>query len=401
MTTLNASDFAPYLVAFKAKYGHEYRGTTDDIETMILEGGDDNIDYVIEGMSVDEEERGLVTEDESEAFAKGDRSIAVVDDTIGSPYSYAVKIDAQFEQDLERQWQAALQNKRGAAVIMNDLFRVFGKETVCQVWPKPGSYKKGHGPVEKQVGDNDPFDKQKTVVRKPDGTTSEGERSFYADLVALSVRGKEITDAIEAAKEETTDIEKITNKATLQMKLSNYKSAIVRGVELGQRLYFCNQHTRMAAEIITDKDGEPKRSPKLVWVWDMDDRKNFTILSIGQFLGKKVWQDAMYSEIIAKKVRQSGEPSGDDFNLLVQGKLPLPRFDTVMAAVATFAEDVTNGRLRGDMKEYNALLTKLNGAGSDPLLMSMHSFSSFLDGLLSQPAFQKRIANNLQGRKTG
>ena len=399
MTSLNSSDFAPYLVAFKEKYGHDYGLPVESIEEIILEGEDDNVDAVIEGMEIEESEAGI--RDRLPAKPR------VIDDSMGSPYSYAIKFDAAFERDIEVLAKAAIENKRGAAVIMRDLFRLFGEETVTEVWPVPGSWKPGQAPKTNgafEAEANRVWDKE--TGPKPGGETGTITKSFYSDLIALSARGDRLLKEKAAFGDGFVGDKRLKLKrvAAITTQLSNFKSSIVRAVSLGQRIAFCNAYTRMHCEIETEViDGveQVAQSNKLVYIEDKDDRKKNDIITIGQFLGLKgVVEEATYAQIVGAAQRPPKVPA-TGLDLLVNGKLPLERFDTVMAASAIFAEDVTNGRLRGDLKEYNALLTKLNGAGSDPLLMSMHSFSAFLDGLLSQPAFQKRIANNLQGRKTG
>ena len=396
MTNLTQSDVQPYFDRYQSQYGDSAIAffTVDDIEALLADADDD--DAVIAAMRRHITEGGGITVNpptESEPITPTVAAVAVVDDTVGSPYSYAVKFDAAFEHDLETLYQAALENKRGAAVIMNDLFRMFGEDTVTEVWPKPNTWKAGHGPKELQVSDNEPYDKRNTIVRKPDGTTSEGTWSFYSDLVSMSARGTAILAQIERAKESTTVIDKVTDVSKLQTKLSNFKGAIVRAVELAKRMDFCNKHTKMAVEIITEVvDGKkvPKHTPKLIYVRDTNDRTKFNILTIGQFLSKPVKIDATYADIMGKRQRETDKTGPEVQNVHIRN---LNEFDDVINTTASFFTQLTT-----DTKAMNTLLTHLNSAGSDEHLTALNTIMVSIDAILSKPAYAKRLSDILTGQ---
>ena len=307
MTQLTQDDVQPYFDMYKSKYNVDAFAffTVDDIEGYLNEADSDDAVITMMHEHMGEAPTPVATDEQPITALPAKLDVAVVDTTIGSPYSYAIKFDGEFERDLETLAEAALQNKRGAAVIMNDLFRMFGEDTVVNAWPKPNTWKAGHGPKEMQVGDNVPFDKRNTIVRKPDGTTAEGTWSFYSELVSTSARGATILAQIEKAKGSVTVVDKVTDLAGLQLKLSNFKSAIIRAVELAKRIDFCNRYTKLGAEIVTEAiDGQrvPKRSTKLIFVRDIDDRTKFNVLSIGQFLGKPVKEGATYAEFKSTQI---------------------------------------------------------------------------------------------------
>lgn len=332
-----------------------------------------------------------------------------IDTSEGSAYAYAEKMDDKFQADLDVLAEAALQNKRGGAVIMDDLFRLYGEETVCNVWPVPGS-EADNG---RMLG-NRLAAKYKTTIRKEDGTTGEGKVDWYSEFVRYSPRGKELYRQKEslrgiAAKETGPhiledhksligDAVKLKSaKAALDGKINNAKSAIVRAVQLAQKMAHYNKTTTMGCQISREEDGTPAKSNRLVFIFNTEDRSKFDVLTIGQFLAlKNMEEGAKYSSIVGSTTRQRKTPETAKIDRTIN---TLDVWDETLAAEATFIDKVEEQIGRKEMKAYNALLTRLNAQGSDDLLLSINKIVNFYEAILSKPAYADRLAKLLGDTK--
>lgn len=423
-TTLTMADVREYLDAYKAKYGKDTTLTLDAMESIIEKAESDmTADDFAEAFH--EAEGEGETETNGEQMADGadrdedtntnetdDRSTSVeVDTSPGSAYDYASKMDDKLAEDLETSAKAALENKRGGAVIALDLIRLYGKDTIETVWPEPGS----KAEAGKSVIGNRAADNFKAQVRKEDGTTGEGNRSWYQVYVDNSPRGKDLLrqlDSVKAVKAGESDnpaileehkalrndaIKLAVHKAAIEGKRNNAKSALIRAVNLIQRMHFLNTKTDMHCELILEDDGTPAMSNKLVYVKDKKDEKKFNILTIGQLLALKVIEGGTYSAISGSTTRPPKTGTGTQ---PVEVKIEkVEDFDKVTAVYATFIDRINESIARQDMKAYNALLTHLNAAGTGDLLLSLNSVMNFIEGLLSKPSLSRRLADLLAKEK--
>lgn len=402
MSNITMSDVVEYFNAYKAKYEEECTLPLDAIEEIMEEASD--TDAMIAAMY-----EAQHTDDETE----DDRSepVSVVEDTSeGSAFAYAARMDDTIGEHLDTLSKAALENKRGAAVIMDDLFRIYGKETVCDVWPVPGT-KADKG----RMTGNRLAAKYATTVRKEDGTTAEGTVDWYSELVRYSKKGKEI-EAIKASLKGISADEKgphiladheylrgdkvriVAAKAAIDGKFNNAKASIVRAVQLAQKMAFYNKYTTMGCEISREEDGQPVASNKLVYIFNTEDRSKFNVLSIGQLLAlKNMEEGAKYSAIVGSTTRQRKVETAPKVDYTINN---LDTFDAEIAAVATFFDKLEEATNRKDMKVYNQLLTRLNAEGSGDLLLSMNQIMNSIEVILSKPTYADRLAKLLaQGKK--
>lgn len=379
IAAVSPEDVKEYRGYFKLVHDRDTTLTHEDLVSLVLSTTDDMEpkDWAEVILNAEEEE----TETETD-----DRSLDDVDQTPGSAYSYAIRFDAAFEKDIDVLAEAALENKRGGAVIMNDLFRIFGEETVCNVWPQPGS-EKG------KVGDNEAYDKESTDITKVDGTTGKGTRSFYQDMVDLSAKGAQLLKEKTALKDKQGDVLHYKPKmAAIDGRRSNFKSVIVRAVNLAKKIAFVNSKTGMHAEIVMDTDDNNQpvvaKSNKVIFIKDDNNQTKFDVITIGQFLALKVSEGATYSAIVGTSQRATKAGTGPVAqNVKIE---TIPQFDDVSAEMATFFERLTN-----DAKASNAFLTHLNGAGTDDLLLSLNAIMLGIDGYLSKPGIDKRLKDLL------
>lgn len=398
--TLTMSDVAPYTDAFKAKYGRNTTLSLDDIEQIIERAeGDMSADDFAEAFKEAEPEIDDADYPNGKADDRSAAPAYVQDTKPGSAWDFAQRMDKQFSDDLETSAKAALENKRGAAVIMLDLFRLYGKDTVENVFPVPGSKKW-------EQNDNQPFDKYKVPKTLEEGSTA--ERSWYSDFIEASPRGKDLFAQRESIKKSGTEGAKaevmpehqhligdkrkrVAARAAIDGKINNFKAAIVRAVNLAKRLAFVNQSTGMEAILMTEDDGKPVESTKLVYIEDKSNKTVSDVITIGQFLALKVAEGATYSAIVGTTQRAPRTPEAT-----VEVKVEtLPQFDAVVTEVHTFIDKINEAIGKKDMKAYNALLTHLNGAGSDDILLSMNAVMNFFEGMLSKPGISKRLADLL------
>jgi len=407
MSTLTAQDVMPYTLAFKAKYGRDTTLSLDDMESVIMNA-----------------EADMTAEDFAEAFKEAESDDRSDDDNAngnepavppqviesGSAWDYAQRLDTdkQFNDDLETNAKAALEGKRGAAVIRRDLVRLFSEDTIAMVWPIPGSDSKDH----KWGGDNRQLHRYPTVVRDNDGQSKPGQGDWYYDLLDGTTEGKRIVAALEsikAAKKGETgkhilpehaaivgdEIKLTTMKTALESKRTFRKSAIIRVVNLVQSMHRINNETEMGVELITvdnKPEGEPVHSPKLLYVYNKKDQKQFRILTIGQLLALDVTKakadGGTYNAVVGTTGRQPKGAGKEAVTVPEIDKVGL--FDEWSAVGATFFD-----KLIGDAKATNQLLTHLNSAGTDDLLLSLNRIALGIDGFLSKPGISKRLSELL------
>lgn len=401
MSNLTMADVAQYFTAFQAKFGYPCNLSVDDIEQILMGVEDDDEAIIVnamnDAMKPDEDEEDNSSESEVPA-------IETAED--GSPYSYSAKMDDAFDQHLEVLAEAALQNKRGAAVIMFDLHRLHGADTINMVWPEPGS----NADNGRMIG-NRLADKFKTVVKKEDGTSGEGEVSWIKEYVRTSPRGKKLYAAKESIRgvsaKETgphileehkfligDNVKQKAYKSTAEQRITSANGAIARAVTLSQRMHLCNTKTTMGARISCDDDGSPVQSNKLVFVWNTEDPTKFDLLTVGQFLALKVEEGKKYNEIVGSTRRAPRKAEETKIDRTVS---TLDVFDETAAAFATFFDKIEEQTARKEMKAYNALLTRLNAAGSDDLLLSLNKVMVNIDALLSKPGISDRLSKLLAG----
>jgi len=457
MSTLTAQDVMPYTLAFKAKYGRDTTLSIDDMEAVIMnaeadmtaedfaeafkeaevdtndrsQNNDDN-GVVMAGDIDDYRKRFpkqtakysdkqlsdlvMATEDDMDDadwikyFETGsipsDEPSTVIESTDAYEYSKRLDADKQFNDDLETNAKAALENKRGAAVIRRDIVRLFGEETIATVWPIPGSSNKTH------PGSNRKLHRYPTIVRDSEGQSKAGEGDWYYDLLDGTTEGKRLVAAIEsikAAKKGETgkhilpehaalagdEIKLTAVKAQLEGKRSTKKAAIIRAVNIVQTMHRLNNETEMAVELITDDgtpEGMPVESQKLLYVYNSKDRKQFRVLTIGQLLAldvdKAKGDGGTYNAVVGTTGRQ---PKGAGKEAKTVPQIDnVALYDECTAVYATFFD-----KLIGDAKATNALLTHLNSAGTDDLLLSMNKIALGLDGFLSKPGIAKRLSDLL------
>lgn len=400
--TLAPSDVKEYRDMYAAVHGKPSTLTHEQLVSMVLSTEDDMepAQWV-----------ALMVSTEAE-LAPSDQPV-VVDTKPGSAWDYAKKMsDPQFQADLETNAQAALENKRGAAVIRRDLVRLYGLETIQTVWPIVGSSEKTHG-----KGTNRPLHKYPTMVRSADGETKPGEGDWYADLFDASPVGVELNKKIaslKAAKAGETagkdvlpehkaiamdEIKLATEKAVLDGFRTNKKNAIIRAVNLVQRMHRINTEIEMVVELITDDgkpEGVPVKSNKLIYARNSKDAKQFRILTIGQLLALDIDKikaaGGAYANATVKRKPKTPGGTVAVQNIKVES---VDHFDDGMSAYARFFE-----RLMADTKASNAMLVHLNSAGTNDLLLSMNAVMLGLDGYLSKPGISKRLADLLAEGKT-
>lgn len=407
MATLTMADVAQYFVAFQTKNGFPCTLSVDDME-QILEGTeDDDEDIIIAAMA------DAMKPDADETGTDPDRSMPI-EVKAGSGWSFASRLDDKvFREHLETNAEAALENKRGAAVIGNDLIRIFTREAIIGVFPIIGSTPKTHPNA------NRPTHKYDTLVKDTaTGEDKPGTGDWYADLFDGSQEGKDWkvqSDSLKAAKAgekgkhvlakhaamEGDEVALIAERSYLDTFRTNKKNAIVRAINLIQRMARINEETEAVCRIVTQDGsptGEPARSNKLVFIKNTKDETKFRVLTIGQALGldidkaKASQLGATYQALIGTKKRKPKTTAGvQDVKIET-----IPQYDNVTAEYAHFFE-----KLRTDTKAMNAFLTHLNGAGSDDLLMSMNGIMTDIDSYLSKPAYQKRLALLLTTERDG
>lgn len=394
MSTLTMADVAEYFSAYKAKYNEPLTLSLDSVEQVLMGTEEDDLEIILPAL------HDAMQPDETETETN-DRLPVERDERPGSAYSYAVKMDATFERDLETFAQAALENKRGGAVIMLDLFRNYGQETIEAVWPKPGSYKPGQGHLDTEAGSNEPWDKEDTSITKVDGTTGKGTKSFYQELVDLSPKGNALLAERTELKKVVGDVKGVKPKLSLvESKRTSYKSAIIRAVNLAQKMAFCNAKTGLQCEVVMDVDDNGNNivayGTKLIFIKSKTDQTKFDVITIGQFLALKVSEGATFLQITGttqRKPRAAAAPM--EVNINSSGD-----FDVVTAAYATFIDRIEEAMNKKDMKPYNGLLTHLNSDNSTDLLLSMNKIVNFFEPLLSKPGISTRLAKALGDEKT-
>lgn len=402
MSTLTMNDVASQLAAFRTKYNRETTLSLDDIEGIVMNA-----------------EADMSDEDFAEAFfeaetpdSNDDRSAPDVV-TAGSGWSYAAKLDdKEFREHLETNAKAALENKRGAAVLRRDLIRLFTLATIESVWPIPGSTEKTH------PGINRALHKYPTIVKDADGMDKAGTGDWYADLFDGSADGKawavqsaslKSVKANETGKHILPEHEKlrgdevklVTARSALDSHRTNKKNAIIRTVNLIQKMARINEETEAVVRLVTENgkdDGDPVASNKLLFLKNTKDETQFRVLTIGQILALNVDKakananGATYTALIGTTGRAANSGTGSDVqNVKVDS---IKQFDDVTAAYATFFDKLVN-----DPKATNALLTHLNGAGSDDLLLSLNAVMNGIDGYLSKPGISARLSKLLADGK--
>lgn len=383
MSALTMKDVAPYFTKYLELNGEACTLSIDVMEEIMSSA--DSEDAMLAAM----------LEAQTSSDENDDRSPAsdVTDTSMGSAYSYAVKFDKAFEDKIKVLADAAIENKRGAAVIMQDLFRLFGEETVVDVWPVPGTYKPGNGGNKAiHAGDNERWDKEDTSITKADGTTGKGTRSFYADLVGNSALGHDMTTGKETAKKAIGDVKTTKpDAAAFELKLTTFKGAIARAANLAKRIAFLNNKTEVQVSVIME-EGEVKKSNKVIFIKNSKDDSKFDVITIGQLLALKVVEDGTYAAITGTTQRASRSGTGSQ-----EGVVPevnsLDMFDKVTASYATFFDKLNEAIGKKDLKAYNALLTRLNAAGSDDLLQSLNTIMNSIEAILSKPGISKRLAD--------
>lgn len=388
---LTMADAAPYFVQYKEKFGQDCALSLDVFEELMGGAADD--DALLQSMHDTQNS----TDDDT-----SDRSVPDVIEA-GSAWEYAKKLaDPEFVEHLEKNAQAALENKRGAAVIRRDLVRLFGLETIESVWPIPGSTAKTH------PGFNRVLHKYPKIVKDADGQDKPGEGDWYFDLFDGSPEGKALNakiSSLKAAKAGETgkhilpehakiagdEIKLATTKAALDGFRTNKKNAIIRAVNLVQRMARINTETEAVAELCTidgKPEGEPEMSNKLIYIRNSKDAKQFRILTIGQMLALSVDKakaaGATYTALIGTTGRKPKTPETAQ-NIKVE---TVKAWDDTIAAQASFVESVSDA---SNVKAYNAYLTYLNGAGTDDLLLSMNKVMNFMEATLSKPMLAKRL----------
>lgn len=393
MTNITQVMVAPYFTAYLAKYGTECTLSLDVIEEIMNDASDEAamLAAMHEAMQSSDEK-----DDRSTNTALVERDM-----TPGSAYSYAVKFDGEFDKKITILADAAIENKRGAAVIMLDLFRLFGEETVCEVWPVPGTYKPGNGGAKAvHAGDNEAWDKEDTSIQKEDGTTSKGVKSFYSDIVALSSLGHDWKNSEDAAKKVIGDVKASKPDASAAgLKIGTFKTAIARATNLAKRIAFLNNKTEVTVEVIKEADGSVKKSNKVLYIRNSKDASKFDIITIGQLLALKVVEGGTYAAITGTTQRASKSGTGPQ-----EGVVPevnsLDMFDKVTASYANFFDKLNEAINKKDMKAYSALLTRLNAAGSDDLLWSLNTIMNGIEAILSKPGVEKRLGALLADGKS-
>jgi hypothetical protein len=287
---------------------------------------------------------------------------------------------------------------------MLDLFRIYGQDTVETVFPKPGSKKW-------EQSSNIPWDKYKAPKSLEEGSTS--DRSWYVDFIEASNRGKRLIaerESIKASAKGTDGVmpehghlvgdkkRRAVAMAAIQGKMNNAKQAIIRAVNLAHKLAFVNAHTEMEAILMTEDDGTPVASNKLIYIEDKTKKTQSDVVTIGQFLAYKVTDGATYNAIVGTTTRAAGSGTGPQAEPEINVNT-LTQFDKVTAAYATFIDKMNEAIAKKDMKAYNAFLTHLNADNSGDLLLSLNSIMGFLDGILSKPALSRRLADLLAKEK--
>jgi hypothetical protein len=399
MTTITMTDLVAHFDAYKAKFNEVCTLSVDAVVEIMDEAADD--DALLQGMY-----EAQHTDDETSSDKEDDRSEGqevTVDTSEGSAYAYAALVDDEMEAHLDVLAEAALQNKRGGAVIMMDLHRIYTADVINTVWPVPGT-KADNG---RMIG-NRLAAKFATTVRKDDGTTGEGTVDWFAEYVRNSKRGKRLyaereslravgqdekgPNVLEEHKALYGDRIKIKGaKSAIDNKIANAKAALVRAVSLSQRMDFCNKSTGMGCEISKEEDGSPIASNRLVYVYNTQDRSKFDLITIGQFLAlKNITEGAAYSAIVGSSTRKKKEVAKADYTIN-----SLDAFDLVSAEYATFWDKLEEATSKKDMKAYNALLTRLNAAGSDDLILSMNKIMNSIETVLSKPGISDRLSKLL------
>lgn len=402
MANVTMAQVAPYMVAFKAKFNEDCTLTLDAIELALEEAKDDAelIQMLFDAQHAEDDD--APTADADETGTDPDRS-APIEVKSGTGWFYATKLDdAAFQEHLAVNAEAALENKRGAAVIGLDLIRIYTREVISGEWPIIGSTDKTH------PGGNRQTHKYPTIVKDTaTGEDKPGTGDWYADLFDGSPDGKAWkvkSDSLNAVKKgekgkhvlpehaslEGDEVALIAERSYLDNQRTTKKNAIIRSVNLIQKMDRINEETEAKCVLVTKEDGTPARSNKLVYIKNTKDETKFRVLTIGQALGLDIDKakasqfGATYLALIGTKQRKPKTPEGGAQNIKVE---TLPQYDDWAASGATFFD-----RLVSDAKATNQFLTHLNSAGTDDLILSMDAIQMGIDGYLSKPGISKRLA---------
>lgn len=403
MSTLTMKDVAGYLAAFRVKHSRETTLTMDEMEAIIMNAEAD--------MTDDDFADAFFEAETPDADATDDRSLT--DTGQDSAYTVAKLLsDKDFVAHLETNALAALENKRGAAVLRRDLVRLVGLEVIATIWPVPGSTTKT------VQGNRRPHKYNKSVTNVTTGETTVGTDNgdWYADAYDASEDGKALLAKIESlaavkrgetgkhilpehAKIAGDEIKLTAKKSQLDTFRTTKKNAIIRAVNLVQKMYRINNETEMVAELITvdgTPEGEPESSNKLIYAYDRKDQKKFRILTIGQLLALDVDKGkangGTYVAMIGTTKRAPKKGTGVEVQNIVV-KAP-KQADDATAALAGFFDDLVT-----DTKGTNAFLTYLNGAGSDDFLLSLNTVVTAGATYLEKPAIATRLGKLLTDEK--
>lgn len=418
MSTLTMKDVRPYLDAYKTTYGVDSECSIDIIEAAITTLNTDDVSLIVQAMH-DEDERAI---EEAAEDAVSDTVTATetddrlpVDDDV---YSYADAMTDDVVKALDVNAKAMLEGKRGGAVIALDLLSLYGEETICNLWPVPGS----KHPDGLRMTGNRKNDIYKAIVTKADGTQGPGEESWYRKYILRSRACEVESAALESLKaigrgengkhvlpeHEAIRGDKIrlkSKRAAIDGSIANKKTVLTRAVNLIQRMELANRSTELKCEILLEAvmndRGQPvihaaSRKPvmvpvasnKLIQIWNAKDPRVGDVYTIGQFLALKIVEGGTYQSIVGTTKRApkgSGKP-------VVNVKIDGPKqWEDTVAAEANYIDKVQSDFNAGDMKAYNAILTRLNAAGSDDFLMSLYKTAQFYESILSKPAIEKRL----------
>jgi hypothetical protein len=153
----------------------------------------------------------------------------------------------------------------------------------------------------------------------------------------------------------------------------------------------------MHCELVMDEDDNGNQvvtdSDKVIFITDKTNKTKLDTISIGQLLALKVSENAKYSEIVGTTKRKPRTPAGQVEVPEIGTSLDL--FDKFTSSYANFVDTIEEETNRKDMKNYNALLTKLNSAGGTDMIVSLNRIMNFIEALLSKPGISKKLADAL------
>jgi hypothetical protein len=296
----------------------------------------------------------------------------------------ASKFSDELLEELHAQSEAKARIKRGAAWLMFTLIKDFGEDKIAE-FPRVGSKHKAGANI---VSDMNPEPK-----KNKDGTTGETQVSFYAKAWDVSKSGVEYWQRVQAWDDQKdTHPDTIyweIERARLTAERSNEINKLKEAMKLFQRIYDVNDFITDAQAKLAIEGPKDNRRPVaghqgiILKNTVTDVQKRYTT---GQFLAlnlaKAIENGATYEALVAT----TGKGSGAAAKVFCAEIKKVTEYDEVTSRYHSYLKHAI-----ADKNEYKKLMTHLNEAGSDALILSMHGVMVDLEHVLGAPGIARRL----------